>query len=188
MTKIFLKSRFFLISNTRKPLKKHNSAKWTSETIQISYCFNIVKCFWLYLWIFSSLLIKNRKIWKIFFLKTYFFFWNCSKIVKKSLFFNIFRIFSFLNRTLGLRKSFLNQTTYVLKNRLYPQSFLNRDSFLNRAFLNQDSTVHKSAETIQGRKLFKGRNYSWNYGIQFLGPLKLGGIAQCRKTVMTPPH
>jgi hypothetical protein len=26
-TKIFLKSRFFLISNTRKPLKKHNFAK-----------------------------------------------------------------------------------------------------------------------------------------------------------------
>ena len=140
MTKIFLKSRFFLISNTRKPLKKHNSAKWTSETIQISYCFNIVKCFWLYLWIFSYLLIKIRKIW-IFFWNLIFFFWNCSKIVKKSLFFNIFRNFSFLNQTLGLRKSFLNQTTYVLKNRLYQQSFLNRDSFLNRAFLNRDSTV-----------------------------------------------
>ena len=27
VTKIFIKSRFFLISNTRKPLKKHNSAK-----------------------------------------------------------------------------------------------------------------------------------------------------------------
>ena len=27
-------------------------------------------------------------------------------------------------------------------------------------------TVHKSAETIQGRKLFKGRNYSRKYGIQ----------------------
>ena len=27
VTKIFLKSRFFLISNTRKPLKKHNFAK-----------------------------------------------------------------------------------------------------------------------------------------------------------------
>ena len=24
-------------------------------------------------------------------------------------------------------------------------------------------TVHESAETIQGRKLFKGRNYSWKY-------------------------
>ena len=67
--------------------------------------------------------------------------YNCSKIVKKSLFFNIFRNFSFLNRTLGLRKSFLNHTTYVLKNRLYQQSFLNRDSFLNQAFLNRDSTV-----------------------------------------------
>ena len=40
---------------------------------------------------------------------------------------------SFLNRTLGLRKSFFNQTTYVLK-----KSFINRDSFLNRAFLNQE--------------------------------------------------
>ena len=50
--------------------------------------------------------------------------------------------FSFLNQTLGLRKSFLNQTTYELKNRLYQQSFLNRDSFLNQAFLNRDSTVH----------------------------------------------
>ena len=75
VTKIFLKSRFFLISNTRKPLKKHNFAKWTSETIQIYYCFNIVKCFWIYLWMFSSFLIKIRKIWKFYFL---FFFWNCS--------------------------------------------------------------------------------------------------------------
>ena len=47
VTKIFLKSRFFLISNTRKPLKKHNFAKWTSETIRMSYCSIIVKCFWL---------------------------------------------------------------------------------------------------------------------------------------------
>ena len=51
VTKIFLKSRFFLISNTRKPLKKHNFAKWTSETIQIYYCFNIVNCFWLYVFV-----------------------------------------------------------------------------------------------------------------------------------------
>ena len=74
VTKIFLKSRFFLISNTRKPLKKHNSAKWTSETIQISYCFNMVKCFWLYFWIFSYLLIKEiRKIWKKYFENLIFF-------------------------------------------------------------------------------------------------------------------
>ena len=33
---LFLNSRFFLISNTRKPFKKHNFAKWTSETIQMS--------------------------------------------------------------------------------------------------------------------------------------------------------
>ena len=36
VTKIFLKSRFFLISSTRKPLKKHNFAKWTSKTTQIN--------------------------------------------------------------------------------------------------------------------------------------------------------
>ena len=64
------------------------------------------------------------------------------KLSKSPYFFNIFRNFSFLNRTLGLRKSFLNQTTYVLKNRLQQQSFLNQDSFLNRAFLNRDSTVY----------------------------------------------
>ena len=63
------------------------------------------------------------------------------KLSKTPYFLNIFRNFSFLNRTLGLRKSFLNQTTYVLKNWLYQQSFLNRDSFLNQAFLNRDSTV-----------------------------------------------
>ena len=28
-------------------------------------------------------------------------------------------------------------------------------------------TVHKCAETIQGRKLFKGGNYMRKYGIQF---------------------
>ena len=92
----------------------------------------------------SSLDQENMKIRKYFFRKLqklWFFSLNCSKIIKKSLFFIIFGIFSFLNQTLGLRKSFLNQTTYVLKNRLYQQSFLNRDSFLNRAFLNRDSTV-----------------------------------------------
>ena len=57
---------------------------------------------------------------------------NCSKIVKKSLFFPLYGKNSFLNRILGLRKSFFNQRTYALKNRLYQQSFLNRDSFLNR--------------------------------------------------------
>ena len=33
---------------------------------------------------------------------------------------------------------------------------------------NPKVTVHKSAETIQGRKLFKGGNYMRNYGILFL--------------------
>ena len=31
-----VKSRFFLISNTRKPLKKHKFAKWTSEVLHNS--------------------------------------------------------------------------------------------------------------------------------------------------------
>ena len=71
---------------------------------------------------------------KIFFLKNFknwFFFGNCSKIVKKSLFLEFFGNFSFLNWTLGLRKSFLYQTTYVLKCCLLKQSFLYQDSFLN---------------------------------------------------------
>ena len=86
-----------------------------------------------------------------FFLKTlkiWLFFWNYSKIVRKSLFFNIFGIFSFLNQKLGLRKSFLNQATYVLKNWLYQQSFLNQDSFLNRAFLNRELTVPRFNKSL----------------------------------------
>ena len=54
------------------------------------------------------------------------------KFPKSPYFFHFFGKKSFLNQTLGLRKSFLNKTTYVLKNK----SFLNRDSFLNQAFLN----------------------------------------------------
>jgi hypothetical protein len=57
---------------------------------------------------------------EIFFLKTLTFDFSeiALKLSKSSYFFNIFGNFSFLNRTLGLRKSFLNQTTYVLKNPL----------------------------------------------------------------------
>ena len=73
----------------------------------------------------------------------FFFSEIALKLSKSRYFFNIFRNCSFLNQTLGLRKSFLNQTTYVLKNRLHQQSFLNRDSFLNQAFLNRDSTLSK---------------------------------------------
>ena len=40
------------------------------------------------------------------------------KLPKSPNFFHFLEKKSFLNRTLGLRKSFLNQTTYVLKNRL----------------------------------------------------------------------
>ena len=75
---------------------------------------------------------------EIYFLKTkknIFFFWNCSKIFKKFLFFNIFGNFSFLNRTLGLRKSFLNQTTYVLKKLVVPTIFLISRFFLKSGFL-----------------------------------------------------
>ena len=82
---------------------------------------------------------KIWKIWNFFFENLSFFLWNCSNIVKKSLFLDIFRNLSFLNRTLGLRKSLLNQTTYVQKNRLCQQSFLNRNFFLTQAFLYRDS-------------------------------------------------
>ena len=49
---------------------------------------------------------------------------NCSKITKKSLFFPLFGKKSFLNRILGLRKSFLNQTPYVLKKSVVATIFL----------------------------------------------------------------
>ena len=61
---------------------------------------------------------------------------------KNTIFFNIFGKISFLNWTLGLRKSFLNQTTYLLRFWLLQQSYLNRDSFLNRSFLNRDILVY----------------------------------------------
>ena len=51
-------------------------------------------------------------------LKICFFSEIALKLSKSPYFFNIFGNFSFLNQTLGLRKSFLIQTTYVLKYRL----------------------------------------------------------------------
>ena len=64
------------------------------------------------------------------------------KIVKKHpIFLNISVKFSFLNRTLGLRKSLIIQTTYVLKIWLFQQFSLNRDFFLNHSFFNRDSSV-----------------------------------------------
>ena len=33
-------------------------------------------------------------------------------------------------------------------------------------YIGPEVTVHKGAETIQGRKLFEGGNYSRKYGIQ----------------------
>ena len=68
---------------------------------------------------FHIFLIKIRKIWKKKNLKLIFFSSEIAlKLSKSPYHFYIFRKFSFLNRTLGLRKSFLNQTTYVLKNGL----------------------------------------------------------------------
>ena len=150
MTKIFLKSRFFLTSNTRKSL--------------ITYIYYKVN----YLIMYQSIFLGNLFMILIGLRLNNFFKkyklncglsnkkegknWkkpkNCSKIAKKSLYFPLFGKKTFLNQTLGLRKSFLNQTTYVLKNRLYQQSFINRDSFLNRAFLNRDSTDCSAQDRI----------------------------------------
>ena len=52
-------------------------------------------------------------------------------------------------------------------------SFRGNYSFLNleiqrSQYIRPKVTVHKGAETIQGRKLFKGGNYMRKYGISFL--------------------
>ena len=49
-------------------------------------------------------------------------------------------------------------------------SFRGNNSFLNLEiqrlqYIRSKVTVHKGAETIQGRKLFKGGNYMRKYGI-----------------------
>ena len=83
VTKIFLKSRFFLISNTRKPLKKH---KFENEHLKQYKC-----CIALSLSNASDYICRYvhsliRKIWKyIFFkLKNFTFFLklleNCQKV------------------------------------------------------------------------------------------------------------
>ena len=60
---------------------------------------------------------------------------NCCKIAKKSLFFPLFWKKSFLNRTLGLIKSFWNQTTYVCaKISVVTTSFLKSRFFLKSSF------------------------------------------------------
>ena len=55
VTKIFLRSRFFLISNTRKPLKKSITLQNEHLKQCKCHCSIIVKCFWLHFKIFSSL-------------------------------------------------------------------------------------------------------------------------------------
>ena len=61
----------------------------------------------------------------------------------------------------------------LLKNtyRISANSFRGKYSFLKveiqrSQYIRPKFTVHKCAETIQGRKLFKGGNYSRKYGIQ----------------------
>ena len=71
-----------------------------------------LKLKYLFLWNINWIVEYQEKFWKKNWKKPK----NCSKIAKKSLFFPLLGKKSFLNRTLGLRKSFLNQTTYVLKN------------------------------------------------------------------------
>ena len=44
-------------------------------------------------------------------------------------------------------------------------SFLNLE-FQRSQYIRPKVTVHKGAETIQGRKLFKGGNYMRKYGIK----------------------
>ena len=54
--------------------------------------------------------------------------------------------------------------TQISKYRIYSYSFRGNYSFLNleiqrSQYIRPKVTVHKGAETIQGRKLFKGGNY-----------------------------
>ena len=57
----------------------------------------------------------------------------------------------------------------ILVYRISSYSFRGNYSFLNleiqrSKYIRPKVTVHKDAETIQGRKLFKGGNYSRKYG------------------------
>ena len=78
VTKIFLKSRFFLISNTRKPLKKHNFESEHLKQYKCCIALSLSNASY-YICRYSHSLI--RKIWKYLFWKLK----NCSKIVKKIL-------------------------------------------------------------------------------------------------------
>ena len=48
---------------------------------------------------------------------------------------------------------------------VFPHSFLNLE-IQRSQYIRPKVTVHKCAETIQGRKLFKGGNYMRKYGIK----------------------
>ena len=108
--KIFLKSRFFLISNTGKPLEKllikHKFAKWTPETTLISNAFDYLCRY------FHSL--KIGKYWNII-------LENLKKVVslkngQKLLIFPQMENFSFINRKLGLKiLSFLKSSNLCTK-------------------------------------------------------------------------
>jgi hypothetical protein len=63
---------------------------------------------------------------------------------------------------------------FTLKYRISSYSFRGNYSFLNleiqrSQYIRPKVTVNKCAETIQGRKLFKGGNYMRKYGMYFVG-------------------
>ena len=84
--------------------------------------------------------LSNRKICKNFFLKNYKNVDQPQKLgilpQKTPYFKNIFKHFSFLNQTLGIRKSSLNQTTYLCTKILVVATiFLISRFFLKSQFL-----------------------------------------------------
>ena len=126
MTKIFLKSRFFFISNTRKNITLQN--KHLKQTnVLLLYHYQMLLIIFVNIFIpnlgkYGNIFCENLKI-------SFFFFEIALKLSRSPYVFNIFGKFSFLN-----------QTTYVLKN---------RDSFLNRV-----STVLPNLNQYW-RRLFK---------------------------------
>ena len=65
---------------------------------------------------------------------------------------------------LVLRNIWIKTNWIATYYRISANSFRGNYSFLNLALCTVTFTVHKSAETIQGRKLFKGGNNSRKYG------------------------
>ena len=85
---------------------------------------------------------------------------------------NFLVLFSLVCTHSKLKRATLKFTYY----RISSYSFRGNYSFLNfeiqrSQYIRPKVTVHKGAETIQGRKLFKGGNYMRKYGISYLGLL-----------------